>query len=223
MKSAIVLFPGTNRENDMARALKMASGIEPDIIWHKDQQLEKDYDLIVLPGGFSFGDYLRTGAIAANSPLMQEVVAAANKGVHILGVCNGFQILTESGLLPGALLRNKDLKFICKSVSLSIENNQTAFTSQFEQGDIFKCPVAHHDGNYFATPDQIENLEANNQIIFKYANQENPNGSISDIAGISNEKGNVVGLMPHPENAIEPLNGETRGRAIFDSLVAKLG
>lgn len=230
MKSAIILFPGTNREIDMARAIKMASGISPDIIWHKDTHLDDNYDLIVLPGGFSFGDYLRTGAIAARSPIMNHVITAANRGVHILGVCNGFQILLEAGLLPGTLLRNRGLNFVCRNVSLRVENNKTAFTNQFSDAEIFDVPVAHHDGNYFAQDDQLKELEDENRIIFKYVSSNssndipyNPNGSIRDIAGISNKTGNVVGLMPHPENAIEKLNGNQTGLTLFNSLVAQLG
>ncbi len=218
MKSLIIQFPGSNRDRDMIRALTLVSGQEPARIWHKETELPRT-DLIVIPGGFSYGDYLRAGAIAARSPIMDAVARAAERGVKILGVCNGFQILTEAGLLPGGLMRNASLKFVCKNVKLEITNAQTAFTSRYRQGQIITCPVAHHDGNYFAAPRTLATLEDNAQVAFRYARGTNPNGSVNDIAGILNERKNVLGLMPHPENLIEPGHGGTDGRPLFESLL----
>lgn len=218
MKSAIVLFPGINRERDMAKALKDISGTAPDIIWHTESELP-DADLIVVPGGFSYGDYLRCGAIAARSPVMTALRQQAARGTNILGVCNGFQILIEAGLLPGVLMRNADLKFVCKQIRLSIENDSTFFTSRMSAGDVVSCPVAHGDGNYFADTATLEALTKDGRIVFRYAEGTNPNGSAEDIAGIVNEAGNVIGMMPHPENMIEPLHGATDCKPLFESLL----
>jgi phosphoribosylformylglycinamidine synthase len=200
----------------MITALGKISGQKPDLVWHTESEIP-DTDLIVVPGGFSYGDYLRSGAIAARSPVMDAVRSAAAKGIKVIGVCNGFQILTEAQLLPGALMRNAGLKFVCKTVELEISNNATAFTSQYAEGEVIPCPVAHHDGNYFAESDQLKAIEENGQVVFRYANNTNPNGSINDIAGIVNEAGNVLGMMPHPENLIEADHGGVSGRRIFES------
>jgi phosphoribosylformylglycinamidine synthase subunit PurQ / glutaminase len=229
MKSAIVLFPGSNRENDMAAALEAASGAKPAIVWHGESDLPK-VDLIVLPGGFAHGDYLRCGAMAAHSPIMRTVVERAQKGTPVLGVCNGFQVLTESGLLPGALMRNASLKFVCRDVHLKVENSQTLFTSRYEQGQVIRVPVAHGDGNYFADEETLNRLEGEGRGAFRYcdphgqagAANDNPNGSIRNIAGIYNETKTVLGLMPHPENAIEAALGSTDGKALFDGIAAAL-
>ncbi len=218
MKSAVVVFPGLNRERDMIAALTKIGGTPPAVVWHKDAELP-DVDLIVIPGGFSYGDYLRCGAIAARSPMMDVIRERAEKGVHVLGVCNGFQILTEAGLLPGALMRNASLKFVCREVNLEVANANTAFSRRYEQGQVFRCPVAHHDGNYFADNDTIAALEDNGQVVFRYTAQTNPNGSINNIAGITNARGNVLGLMPHPENLIEPAHGGEDGKNLFAGLL----
>jgi len=216
MKSSVILFPGSNRDRDMITALGKISGQAPDLVWHTDTEIP-DSDLIVVPGGFSYGDYLRSGAIAARSPVMNEIRKAAEKGVRVLGVCNGFQILTEAQLLPGALMRNAGLRFVCKTVKLEIANADTQFTRQYQQGQIIPCPVAHHDGNYFADEKTLKHIEDNNQVAFRYADGTNPNGSINDIAGIINEAGNVLGMMPHPENLIEADHGDNAGRGLFES------
>lgn len=221
MKSAVIVFPGSNRERDMLYALEQVTGHTPVAVWHQETSLP-DVDLIVLPGGFSFGDYLRTGAIAGLSPIMNAVKAKADQGVHVLGVCNGFQILAETGLLPGILLRNAHLKFVCKEVKLEVASNQSSFTSSYDKGQIIRCPVAHHDGNYFADEATLEMLESEDRIAFRYTPDTNPNGSIRNIAGILNERRNVLGMMPHPENLIEPAQGGTDGRGIFASLLEAL-
>lgn len=218
MKSVVIAFPGSNRDRDMMAALTRISGTAPELVWHKDSALP-DADLIVIPGGFSYGDYLRSGAIAARSPIMNEVRAAAERGVKLLGVCNGFQILTEAGLLPGVLMRNASLRFVCREVKLEVTNNRTPFTSLYAQGHVMRCPVAHMDGNYFADPDTIKTLEDHQQVAFRYADGTNPNGSINNIAGITNRAGNVLGMMPHPENLIEMAHGGTDGRPIFAGLL----
>ncbi len=216
MKSAVVLLPGLNRDRDMIAALTKISGTAPVTVWQTDTDIP-DVDLIVVPGGFSFGDYLRCGAIAARSPVMRAVAEKARQGVAVLGVCNGFQILCETGLLPGALMRNTSLKFVCREVKLEVANASTRFTSAYAQGQIIRCPVAHHDGNYFADAETLARLEGEGQVAFRYAEGTNPNGAINDIAGIVSAEGNVLGLMPHPENLIEPEHGGTDGRGIFES------
>ena len=216
MKSAVVLLPGLNRDRDMIAALTKIGGKAPATVWQTDTSIP-DVDLIVIPGGFSYGDYLRCGAIAARSPVMQAVKAAADKGVMVIGVCNGFQILLEAGMLPGALMRNTSLKFVCREVKLSVANAKTAFTKAYTEGQILRCPVAHHDGNYFTDAETLRQIEGDGQVVFRYAEGTNPNGSINDIAGIINAKGNVLGLMPHPENLIEAAHGGTDGRGLFES------
>ncbi|WP_026782762.1 phosphoribosylformylglycinamidine synthase subunit PurQ [Pleomorphomonas koreensis] len=218
MRSAVVLFPGSNRDHDMVKALYDVTGFRPTVVWHQDATLP-DVDLIVLPGGFSYGDYLRCGAIAARSPAMLDVARKAKAGVRVLGVCNGFQILTEAGLLPGALMRNAHLRFVCKEVKLEVTNDDTDFTRAYRKGQVIRCPVAHHDGNYFADPETLARLEGDGRVAFRYAEGTNPNGSINDIAGILNEAGNVLGMMPHPENLIEALHGGLDGRGLFESVV----
>jgi phosphoribosylformylglycinamidine synthase subunit PurQ / glutaminase len=214
VKSAVVLLPGLNRDRDMIAALTKISGKAPVTVWETDTEIP-DVDLIVIPGGFSYGDYLRCGAIAARMPVMRAVAEKAAKGVQVMGVCNGFQILLETGLLPGALMRNQSLKFVCREVKLRVENANTSFTRQYQPGQVIRTPVAHHDGNYFADPDTLARLEGEGQVVFRYAEGTNPNGSINDIAGIVSAKGNVLGLMPHPEHLIEDAHGGSDGRALF--------
>lgn len=216
MKTAVIQLPGLNRDRDMIDALRLITGVEPFKIWQTETTIP-DVDLIVIPGGFSYGDYLRCGAIAARMPVMKAVFKHAEKGTKIIGVCNGFQILVEAGLLPGALMRNASLLFACREVKLQIVNENTAFSNAYRKGEIIRCPVAHHDGNYYADKDTIERLEGNGQVVFRYAEGTNPNGSINDIAGIINEKGNVLGLMPHPEDLIEPAHGGMDGKRLFIS------
>jgi phosphoribosylformylglycinamidine synthase I len=216
MKSAVVQLPGLNRDRDMIAALTKISGKAPVTIWQTETDIP-DVDLIVIPGGFSYGYYLRCGAIAARMPVMQAIKAKAEAGVKVLGVCNGFQILVEAGLLPGALMRNASLKFVCKEIQLEVVNANTDFSRAYEQGQIIRCPVAHHDGNYFADAETLKTIEGNGQVVFRYAAGTNPNGSINDIAGIVNEKGNVLGMMPHPENLIEAAHGGADGRGLFAS------
>lgn len=218
MKAAVVVFPGLNRDRDMIAALTKISGSAPAIVWHKDAEIP-DVDLIVIPGGFSYGDYLRAGAIAARSPLMQEIRARAERGVKVLGVCNGFQILTEAKLLPGVLMRNASLRFVCREVKLEVVNAGTPFTSGYRAGQIIRCPVAHHDGNYFTDAETLKAIEGNGQVAFRYAEGTNPNGSLNDIAGVFNAQKNVLGLMPHPENLIEAAHGGIDGRALFEGLL----
>jgi phosphoribosylformylglycinamidine synthase len=218
MTPAVILFPGSNRDRDMIAALTRISGRAPLTVWHTETTLPAS-DLVVIPGGFSYGDYLRSGAIAARSPVMAAVRKAAADGISVLGVCNGFQILTEAGLLPGALMRNSGLNFVCREVKLEVSNNETRFTSAYAKGQILRCPVAHHDGNYFADPDTLKRLEGNGQVVFRYAEGTNPNGSVNDIAGITNEAGNVLGMMPHPENLIEDFHGGRDGRGLFESVL----
>ncbi|AIM16820.1 phosphoribosylformylglycinamidine synthase subunit PurQ [Neobacillus sp.] len=216
MKFAVIVFPGSNCDIDMYHAIKDELGEEVEYVWHDTESLE-EYDGILLPGGFSYGDYLRSGAIARFSRVMQEVVKAANDGKPVLGVCNGFQILLESGLLPGAMRRNESLSFICKPVQLKVENNQTMFTGEYELGQTITIPVAHGEGNYYCDEDTLARLKANNQIVFTY--EQNPNGSLENIAGIINEKGNVLGMMPHPERAVDELLGSADGLKMFQSIV----
>ncbi len=219
MKSAVILFPGLNRETDMMRALESVTGSKPVLVWHTDSELP-DADLVVIPGGFSYGDYLRCGAIAARSPIMSDLHAKCLKGLKVLGVCNGFQILTESGLLPGVLMRNAGLRFVCREVKLKVENNRTFFTSRMERNAVVSCPVAHGEGNYVCDTDTLNRLESEGRVVFRYAEGSNPNGALNGIAGIVNEAGNVIGMMPHPENMIEPLHGRTDCRPLFESLLA---
>ncbi len=221
MKSAVILLPGLNRDRDMIAALTKIGGKAPQTVWQTDTEIP-DVDLIVIPGGFSYGDYLRCGAIAARMPVMQALRKKAEAGVRVIGVCNGFQILLEAGLLPGALMRNTSLKFVCREVKLEVANNQSIFTRGYEQGQIIRCPVAHHDGNYFAESDVLKSIEDNGQVVFRYAEGTNPNGSMNDIAGITNAQGNVLGMMPHPENLIEQAHGGTDGRALFASALDRL-
>ncbi len=221
MKSAVILLPGLNRDRDMIAALTKIGGKAPQTVWQTDTEIP-DVDLIVIPGGFSYGDYLRCGAIAARMPVMQALRKKAEAGVRVIGVCNGFQILLEAGLLPGALMRNTSLKFVCREVKLEVANNQSVFTRGYEQGQIIRCPVAHHDGNYFAESDVLQSIEDNGQVVFRYAEGTNPNGSVNDIAGITNKQGNVLGMMPHPENLIEQAHGGTDGRALFASALERL-
>jgi phosphoribosylformylglycinamidine synthase I len=216
MKSAVVLLPGLNRDRDMIAALTKISGKAPATVWETDSVIT-DVVLIVIPGGFSYGDYLRCGAIGARMPVMRAVAEKAAKGVLVIGVCNGFQILLEAGLLPGALMRNSSLKFVCREVKLEVANANTAFTRGYAPGQIIRTPVAHHDGNYFADEQTLARIEGEGQVVFRYAENTNPNGSINDIAGILGERGNVLGLMPHPENLIEPAHGGSDGRALFES------
>jgi phosphoribosylformylglycinamidine synthase I len=219
MKAAVVVFPGLNRDRDMIAALTKIGGTAPAVVWHKDADIPA-VDLIVIPGGFSYGDYLRCGAIAARSPVMDVIRDRAAKGTKVLGVCNGFQILIEAGLLPGALMRNTSLKFVCREVKLEVTNADTVFTRGYTKGQVIRCPVAHHDGNYFADPETLAAIEGNGQVAFRYAEGTNPNGSINDIAGVFNSEKTVLGLMPHPENLIESAHGGSDGRALFSTLLA---
>lgn len=221
MKSAVIVFPGSNCDRDLAVALRDVTGAEPAMIWHRETELPEGLDLIGVPGGFSYGDYLRSGAMAANSPVMRAVKDAAERGVTVLGVCNGFQVLTEAGLLPGALMRNAGLNFICREVPLKVENSQTAFTSRYEAGEQIRIPVAHHDGNYQADQETLDRLEGEGRIVFRYG--ETCNGSARDIAGIVNEGGNVLGMMPHPERMVEQAHGRTDGRRLFEGLLEAIG
>ncbi|PUB10505.1 phosphoribosylformylglycinamidine synthase subunit PurQ [Paenisporosarcina sp. OV554] len=217
MKFAVLVFPGSNCDLDMYHAIKDELGEEAEYVWHDTKDLS-GYDGILLPGGFSYGDYLRCGAIAQFSNVMNEVKKAADAGKPVLGICNGFQILTEAGLLPGALIRNKNLKFMCRTIELTVENNNTLFTSDYAKGQVINIPVAHGEGNYTCDAETLASLKANNQIVFTYTN-DNPNGSVEDIAGIINERGNVLGMMPHPERAVHELIGGTDGLALFKSIV----
>jgi phosphoribosylformylglycinamidine synthase subunit PurQ / glutaminase len=219
MKSAVILFPGINRERDMVLALEKTTGIKPQVVWHTDTTLP-NVDLVVVPGGFSYGDYLRCGAIAARSPIMTDIKAKALKGLKVLGVCNGFQIITEAGLLPGALVRNAGLKFVCREVKLKVENTNTFFTNKMTKGQIVTCPVAHGEGNYICDTETLKALEGEGRVVFRYAEGSNPNGALNDIAGIVNEQGNVIGMMPHPENMVEALHGRQDCLAMFESLLA---
>ena len=219
MKSAVVVFPGINRERDMMLALAAVTGVKPLSVWHTDTELPK-VDLVVIPGGFSYGDYLRCGAIAARSPIMADIRAKALKGLKVLAVCNGFQIATEAGLLPGVLVRNAGLRFVCREVKLRVENNRTFFTNKMKPGAVVSCPVAHGEGNYICDAETLARLEGESRVVFRYVEGSNPNGAMNDIAGIVNEAGNVIGMMPHPENMIEPLHGKTDCRPLFESLLA---
>lgn len=220
MKSAVIVFPGSNCDRDMAVAIEQASGVKPVMLWHRETEIPAGVDLIAVPGGFSYGDYLRSGAMASRSPVMAAVKAAAERGVMVLGVCNGFQVLTESGLLPGALMRNAGIHFVCRDVALTIENSQSAFTSRYQAGERISIPVAHHDGNYFADDATLDRLEGEGRVAFRYA--ESVNGSARNIAGILNESGNVLGMMPHPERACEFAHGNVDGARLFGGLVEGL-
>ena len=218
MRAAVVVFPGSNCDRDMAVALK-AAGADVTMVWHKDASLPDGIDLVAVPGGFSFGDYLRCGAIAAQSPICHAVVAHANRGGYVLGVCNGFQVLTETGLLPGALMRNAGLKFICKTVDLKVEKSACAFTEGYNAGDVVSYPVAHHDGNYTVDEATLAQLRDADRIAFTYC--DNPNGSVADIAGVLSENRRVLGMMPHPERAVDAGHGGTDGQALFRGLLAQ--
>ncbi len=220
MKAGVIVFPGSNCDRDVARALALVTGHEPRMIWHGATELPF-LDLIVLPGGFSYGDYLRCGAIAVHSPVMDAVVAQARGGTPVLGICNGFQMLTETGLLPGALMRNAGLTFISRTVPLSVTRTDTLFTGAYGPGQIIQIPIAHHDGNYTVDPETRIRLHGENRIVFRYEDT-NPNGSLDDIAGITDETGRILGLMPHPERAIETVHPSTDGRGLFESLLSSL-
>ncbi len=227
MRAAVVLFPGSNREGDVIRALADAGGRKPAVVWHAEHELPQGTDLVVLPGGFSYGDYLRCGAIAARAPIMEAVRAHAGRGGLVLGICNGFQILCEGGLLPGVLMRNANLRFACHMQHLRVERSDTAFTKRYGRHQVIKVAIAHGEGNYTADTETLARLEAEGRVAFRYCNAEaalggpaNPNGSANDIAGIYSEELNVLGLMPHPENLVDPLVGGTDGRAMFESLAA---
>jgi phosphoribosylformylglycinamidine synthase subunit PurQ / glutaminase len=221
MKSAVIVFPGSNCDRDLAVAIEQVTGRAPAMVWHRETELPDGTALVALPGGFSYGDYLRTGAISARSPIMEAVAKAADRGMPVLGVCNGFQILTEAGLLPGALMRNAGLNFICRDVALTVENAQSAFTSRYDAGETITIPVAHHDGNYFADEDTLNRLEGEGRVAFRYA--EACNGSARNIAGILNTQGNVLGMMPHPERKVEAAHGGTDGRRLFEGLLETVG
>ncbi len=228
MKSAVIVFPGSNREGDAVRALAQASGTRPTLVWHRDTEIPA-VDLILIPGGFSYGDYLRCGSMAAQSPVMREVAARAAAGVHVMGICNGYQVLTETGLLPGVLMRNAGLKFICRQVHLKVETADAAFTAGYAKGQVIRVPVAHNEGNYFADSGTLDRLEDEDRVAFRYAaadgtvsDEANPNGSQRAIAGVLNERRNVLGMMPHPEDAVDPLHGGTDGTGLFKGLAAAL-
>jgi phosphoribosylformylglycinamidine synthase len=221
VKSAVIVFPASNCDRDAQVALKQMTGKDPHMIWHQDTELP-DVDLVVLPGGFSYGDYLRSGAMAGQSAVMRAVKTHAQKGGAVLGICNGFQVLTESHLLPGALMRNAGLKFVCRPVTMSVEETQNVFTHKYSNGQTVTFPVAHGDGNYYADDETLNRLEGDGRVVFRYAPGQNPNGSSRDIAGILSEKRNVLGLMPHPERVVDPLLGGTDGRGMFESLIETL-
>jgi phosphoribosylformylglycinamidine synthase I len=221
VKSAVVVFPASNCDRDAATALEQLTGNKTHMVWHQDTELP-DVDLVVIPGGFSYGDYLRCGAMASQSPIMRAVKAHAEKGGAVIGICNGFQVLTESHMLPGALMRNADLKFVCRPVKLEVEETQSAFTRKYQKGQTISFPVAHGEGNYVADEETLDRLENENRVVFRYAEGDNPNGSARNIAGILNEKRNVLGLMPHPERVVDPLLGGTDGVALFQSLIEAL-
>lgn len=229
MKAAVIVFPGSNCDRDAATALAHITGQAPTMVWHRDADLP-EVDLIVVPGGFSYGDYLRSGAMAAHSPIMAAVKARADKGVRVLGICNGFQVLTEAGMLPGVLMRNRKLKFICRDVLLKVETSRSDFTAGYNAGQVIRIPVAHHDGNYFAEAEVLDRLEDEDRVAFRYCDAEgnateaaNPNGSQRNIAGILSETRNVLGMMPHPERLADPLLGGTDGAPMFQALLKALG
>lgn len=218
MKSAVIVFPGSNCDRDLAVALQDVTGSAPQMIWHRDSELPAGLDLIAVPGGFSYGDYLRSGAMAAQSPVMRAVVEAAMRGVFVLGICNGFQILTEAGLLPGVLMRNAGIAFVCRDVPLTVDNAASAFTSKYAQGENITIPVAHHDGNYFADEATLDRLEGDGRVAFRYSTPVN--GSARNIAGILGENGNVLGMMPHPERMTDQAHGGNDGRRMFEAIAA---
>ena len=220
MRAAVIVFPGSNCDRDAAIALEKVTGQKTQMVWHRETSLPPGIDFIVIPGGFSYGDYLRSGAMAARSPIVKDIVSKANTGLPVAGFCNGFQILTETGLLPGALMRNKGLKYVCKPQPLTIANGNTRYTSKYGDKAEVTFPVAHHDGNYFADDETLNKLEKSGQVVFRY--NGNPNGSARDIAGICNEAGNVFGMMPHPERAIDALHGGTDGLDLFNSIIESI-
>jgi len=217
MTSAVVVFPGSNCDRDLASAIKLVTGKSPNMVWHRETELLQGTDLIAIPGGFSYGDYLRSGAMAARSPIMRAVGDAAGRGVPVIGVCNGFQVLTEAGLLPGALMRNAGLHFVCRTVGLKVENSQSIFTSSYDSDEEIGVPVAHHDGNFQADAETLDRLEGDGRVAFRYT--EEVNGSARSIAGILNAQGNVLGMMPHPERVVEPAHGSIDGRRLFEGLL----
>ena len=219
MKAAVIVFPGSNCDRDMAVALRQA-GADVAMVWHKDASLPAHLDLVAIPGGFSFGDYLRCGAIAAQSPVCRAVVDHANRGGYVLGVCNGFQVLCETGLLPGALMRNAGLKFVCRTLTLTVSTSASVFTQGYRAGDRIQVPIAHHDGNYFADPDTLSRLRHEDRVAFRYVH--NPNGALDDIAGVLSANRRVLGLMPHPERAVDAATGGTDGQALFRGLIGQL-
>ncbi len=217
MKSAVIVFPGSNCDRDLAVAIRDVSGAAPAMVWHRETALPEGLDLIAVPGGFSYGDYLRSGAMAARSPVMRAVVDAAARGVSVLGICNGFQVLSEVGLLPGALMRNAAKKFVCRDVPLTVSNSQSVFTARYDADEAITIPVAHHDGNYFADPETLDQLEGEGRIAFRYT--DFVNGSAHNIAGILNDTGNVLGMMPHPERMMGGAHGRSDGRRLFEALL----
>jgi phosphoribosylformylglycinamidine synthase subunit PurQ / glutaminase len=228
MKAAVIVFPGSNCDRDVKVALEKVTGGSVSMVWHGDAAVPAT-DLIVLPGGFAYGDYLRTGAMAAHSPIMRDVVSKAKAGTPVLGICNGFQVLCEAGLLPGVLMRNASLKFVCRDVLLKVEHTGTLFTSRFKQGEVIRIPVAHGDGNYFADKKTLDTLEAEGRVVFRYVDQAgnatpeaNPNGALRNIAGICDERRRVLGMMPHPERLFEPMLGGTDGRKVFESILERI-
>ena len=228
MKVSVIVFPGSNCDRDVAVTLEKSMGARPSMVWHGDTQVP-DCDLIVLPGGFAYGDYLRCGAMAARSPVMKDVIARSGAGTPVLGICNGFQVLTEAGLLPGVLMRNNSLKYICRDVGLRVERNDTVFSAGYDKRQVITIPIAHHDGNYFADDDTLDRLEGENRVAFRYCNgagettdDANPNGSARGIAGIYNETGTVLGMMPHPERLADRALGGEDGRGLFDGLAEAL-
>ena len=216
MKSAVIVFPGSNCDRDLAVAIELVTGRKPEMVWHRESALPDGTDFVGIPGGFSYGDYLRSGAMAARSPIMRAVAEAAGRGVPVIGICNGFQVLTEAGLLPGALMRNAALSFVCRPVPLRVENSQSLFTSGYDAGETIALPVAHHDGNYQADEATLDRLEGEGRVAFRYLDQVN--GSARSIAGILNDSGNVLGLMPHPERAVEAAHGSIDGRRLFEGI-----
>ncbi|WP_374944537.1 phosphoribosylformylglycinamidine synthase subunit PurQ [Sphingomonas sp.] len=220
MKAAVIVFPGSNCDRDLAVALEQVTGVKPAMVWHAETALPERVDIVAVPGGFSYGDYLRSGAIAARSPVMRAVVEAAARGVAVLGVCNGFQVLTEAGLLPGALMRNAGLNFVCRDAALTVGEARSPFTAGYDAGETITVPVAHHDGNYFADDATLDRLEGEGRVAFRYAGAVN--GSARGIAGIVNEAGNVLGMMPHPERRVEAAHGGTDGRRLFEGLLERV-